>query len=48
VRQSPASEDVNMEAEEATVLEAVTRQQPVKIQQTGVVNCRVCELALTL
>jgi hypothetical protein len=25
---------MNMEAEEATALEAVTRQQPVKIQQT--------------
>jgi hypothetical protein len=30
-RQSPASKDVNMEAEEVTVLEAVTRRQPVKI-----------------
>jgi hypothetical protein len=34
VRQSPASKDVNMEAEEAMALEAVTRRQPVKIQQT--------------
>jgi hypothetical protein len=34
VRQSLAIKDVNMEAEEATVLEAVTRRQPVKIQQT--------------
>jgi hypothetical protein len=34
VRQSPGSEDVNTEAEEATALEAVTRRQPVKIQQT--------------
>jgi hypothetical protein len=34
VRQSLASKDVNMEAEEAVALEAVTRQQPVKIQQT--------------
>jgi hypothetical protein len=34
VRQSPASEDVNMETDEATELEAVTRRQPVKIQQT--------------
>jgi hypothetical protein len=33
VRQSPASKDVNTEAEEATVLEAVTRRQTVKIQQ---------------
>jgi hypothetical protein len=34
VRQSPASEDVDTEAKEATALEAVTRRQPVKIQQT--------------
>jgi hypothetical protein len=34
VRQSPASKDVNTEAEEATALEAVTKQQPVKTQQT--------------
>jgi glutaredoxin len=34
VRQSPASEDVNTEAEEATALEAVTRRQPVKLQQS--------------
>jgi hypothetical protein len=34
VRQSPASKDVNTEAEEATALEAVTRRQPVKLQQT--------------
>jgi hypothetical protein len=34
VRQSPASKDVNMEAEEATALETVTRRQPVKIQQS--------------
>jgi hypothetical protein len=34
VRQSLASKDMNMEAEEASVFEAVTRQQPVKIQQT--------------
>jgi hypothetical protein len=36
VRQSPASKDVNTEAEEAeeaTALKAVTRRQPVKIQQ---------------
>jgi hypothetical protein len=35
VRQSPASKDVNKEAEKATVLKAVTRGQPVKIQQTN-------------
>jgi hypothetical protein len=34
VRQSPASKNANIEAEEATALEAVTRPQPVKIQQT--------------
>jgi hypothetical protein len=34
VRQSLVSKDVNMEAEEAAALEAVTRRQPVKIQQT--------------
>jgi hypothetical protein len=53
VRQSPASKDVNTEGEEATALEAVTRRQPVKIEQTGdlaraVVKCRVCELAIAL
>jgi hypothetical protein len=34
VRQSPTSEDVNTEAEEATALEVVTRQRLVKRQQT--------------
>jgi hypothetical protein len=34
VSQSPASKDVYTEAKEATALEAVTRRQPVKIQQT--------------
>jgi hypothetical protein len=34
MRQSPASKDVNTEAEETSVLEAVTKQQPVKTQQT--------------
>jgi hypothetical protein len=53
VRESPASKDVNTEAEEATALKAVTRRQPVKIQQTektvrAVVNCSVCELAIAL
>jgi hypothetical protein len=33
VRQSPASKDVNMEPKEVMALEAVTRRQPVKIQQ---------------
>jgi hypothetical protein len=39
VRQSPASKDVNADAEEATVLEAVTRRQPVKIQHTEKTYC---------
>jgi hypothetical protein len=39
VRQSPASKDVNTEAEETTVLEAVTRPQPLKIQQTEKSGC---------
>jgi hypothetical protein len=35
VRQLPASKDVDMEADEATALKAITRRrQPVKIQQT--------------
>jgi hypothetical protein len=34
MRQSPGSKDVNMEAEEATLLEAVTRRQPVNLQET--------------
>jgi hypothetical protein len=34
VRQSPASKDVNSEAEEAMALEAVARQQQVKMKQT--------------
>jgi hypothetical protein len=34
VRQSPASKDMNMEAEEATALEAVVRRQSGKTQQT--------------
>jgi hypothetical protein len=34
LRQSPASKDVNTEAEEATGLKAATRRQPVKTEQT--------------
>jgi hypothetical protein len=34
VSESAASKDMNTEAEEATALKAVTRRQPVKIQQT--------------
>jgi hypothetical protein len=33
VRQSPASTEVNTEAEEARALEAVIRRKPVKTQQ---------------
>jgi hypothetical protein len=33
VRWSPVNEDVNTDAEEATLLEAVTMQQPPKRQQ---------------
>jgi hypothetical protein len=39
VRQSPVSKDMNMEAEEATALQTVTRRQPVKIQQTAKTQC---------
>jgi hypothetical protein len=39
VRELPACKDVNMEAEDATALKAVTRQQPVKIQQTKKTQC---------
>jgi hypothetical protein len=35
VRQLPASKVVNTETEEATALEAITRRQPVEIQQTN-------------
>jgi hypothetical protein len=53
VIQSPASKDVNTEAEEAMAMKAVTRRQPVETQQTektacAVVNCRMCELAIVL
>jgi hypothetical protein len=53
VRQSPASMVVNMEAEEATALEAVTRRQPVKLQHSedfvrAIINCSVYELELAL
>jgi hypothetical protein len=34
VRQSPTAKYVNAEGEEATALKAVTKQQPVKVQQT--------------
>jgi hypothetical protein len=37
--ESPVSKEVNTEAEEATALEAVTRRQPVKIQQTENTYC---------
>jgi hypothetical protein len=34
VRKSPARKDVDTEDEETTTLEAVTRRQPVKLQET--------------
>jgi hypothetical protein len=34
MRELPPGKDVNTEANKATVLEAVTRRQPVKLQQT--------------
>jgi hypothetical protein len=34
MRQSPANKVLNTETEETTALEAVTRRQPVKLQQT--------------
>jgi hypothetical protein len=53
MRKFPASKDVNNEAEEATALKAVTRRQPVKIQETEntsyvLMNCGVCELTSAL
>jgi hypothetical protein len=50
MRQLPANKDINMEDEEATALETVTRQEPAKIHQNedficAVVNCRAHELA---
>jgi hypothetical protein len=39
LRQSPTDKDVNTETEEVTVLEAVTRRQPLKIQQTEKAEC---------
>jgi hypothetical protein len=39
VRQSPASKDVNTQAEESTALEAITRRQLVKTQQTEKTYC---------
>jgi hypothetical protein len=53
VRHLLVNKDVSTEVEEATALEAVTKRQPVKMQQTektmrAVVNCRVCELELHL
>jgi hypothetical protein len=34
VKESPSNKVLNTEAEKAAVLEAVTRPQPVKLQQT--------------
>jgi aminoglycoside phosphotransferase (APT) family kinase protein len=46
VRQSPASKDVNMEAEEATVLEAITRGHQTYVHAAVIYS--MCELALAL
>jgi hypothetical protein len=45
--ETPAIKDVNTESEEATVLEAVTRQR-LKDLVRDVMNCRVCQLAIAL
>jgi hypothetical protein len=47
VRQSQVSKDVNTEAEEATSLEAVTRQ-PVKITADRKISMSCSELAIAL
>jgi hypothetical protein len=52
VRQFPASKDMKTEGEDATALEAVTRQ-PVRTQQTektlrALMDYRVCVLAAAL
>jgi hypothetical protein len=39
VRESTGSKDVNTEAKEATALKAVTRREPVKMQQTAKTQC---------
>jgi hypothetical protein len=50
VRESTASKDRNMEDEELTALEAVTRRQQVKYNRLRRLRtcCSECELALTL
>jgi hypothetical protein len=48
VRQSPVSKDVNTEVEGSTALEAVTRQQLKKTEQTENIVCVVYELATAL
>jgi hypothetical protein len=54
VRQSPASKDVNTEAEEATAFgnryQATTGEDTADWEDLvrAVVNCRVCEIAITL
>jgi hypothetical protein len=39
MRESPAGMDENVEAEEATALQAISRRQPVKTQQTENTLC---------
>jgi hypothetical protein len=44
VKQSPASRNVSREAEETMALEAVTRREPVKVQQSEKTSARCGEL----
>jgi hypothetical protein len=53
VRESPASKNVNTEAEEPTALEAVTRRQSVKTADweylvRAAMNCRECKSEIVL
>jgi hypothetical protein len=53
VDKSPINKDAKTEAEGYTAFKAVTRQRLVNTQQAeksvrAVVNCRVCELLITL
>jgi hypothetical protein len=53
VRKSPASKDLNPEAEESAALGVVTKQRLVKREARegfvcAIVNCRLCKLALSL
>jgi hypothetical protein len=53
VRKSPASKELNLEAEESTALGAVTKQRLVKTADReglvrSIVDCTVCKLAMSL